>query len=141
MIPPDILSGWKVVAVDDEPDSLEVVTMLLQMHGATVIGAVNGRDGLEKIRAHRPNFVISDITMPEMTGWDLIDALKKESRPLAELPVIALTAHAMDRDRSRAIQMGFYNFITKPLHPETFVIQVIGFLVDTFPKLATHVVE
>lgn len=138
MLPADLMQDWVIVAIDDEPDSLEVVTLLLEMHGATVIGAINGRDGLAKIREHRPHFIVSDLTMPEMTGWELIDELKKEARPIAEIPVIALTAHAMDRDRSRAIEKGFYNFITKPLQPETFVQHVIGFLTDRFPELAAH---
>jgi CheY-like chemotaxis protein len=139
MIPIDLMNGWTVVAIDDEPDSLDVVTLLLEMYGATVIGAENGQVGLEKIRQHRPRFVISDLTMPEMTGWDLIEALKRESRPISEIPVIALTAHAMDHDRSKAIQMGFYNFITKPLHPETFVNQVLSFLADSYPDIAAYV--
>src|SRR5215204_3922669 len=97
-IPNNILEGWRVVVVEDEADSLEVATLLLEMYGAQVIGARNGREGIAMIQKHRPNFVISDLSMPEMSGWELIETLNHGERDLAEIPVIALTAHAMDHD-------------------------------------------
>ena len=138
-IPNNVLDGWKVVVVEDEPDSLEVATLLLEMYGAQVIGARNGKEGIDLIRQHRPNFVISDLSMPEMSGWELIEALKHEERVLAEIPVIALTAHAMDHDRRKAIEVGFHNFITKPLQPEKFVTQVIAILAVDLPELRAYV--
>ena len=138
-IPNNVLAGWKVVVVEDEVDSLEVATLLLEMYGAQVIGARNGKEGIELIRQHRPNFVISDLSMPEMSGWELIEALKHEERVLAEIPVIALTAHAMDHDRRKAIEVGFHNFITKPLQPEKFVTQVIAILAVDLPELRAYV--
>jgi CheY-like chemotaxis protein len=138
-IPNNVLAGWKVVVVEDEADSLEVATLLLEMYGAQVIGARNGKEGIELIRQHRPNFVISDLSMPEMSGWELIEALKHEERVLAEIPVIALTAHAMDHDRRKAIEVGFHNFITKPLQPEKFVTQVIAILSVDLPELRAYV--
>jgi CheY-like chemotaxis protein len=77
--------------------------------------------------------------MPEMSGWELIEALKHEERVLAEIPVIALTAHAMDHDRRKAIEVGFHNFITKPLQPEKFVTQVIAILSVDLPELRAYV--
>jgi CheY-like chemotaxis protein len=138
-IPNNVLDGWKVVVVEDEADSLEVATLLLEMYGAQVIGARNGKEGIDLIRQHRPNFVISDLSMPEMSGWELIEALKHEERVLAEIPVIALTAHAMDHDRRKAIEVGFHNFITKPLQPEKFVTQVIAILSVDLPELRAYV--
>ena len=140
-IPNDVLRGWKVVVVEDEADSLEVATLLLEMYGAEVIGARNGREGVDLIQKHRPNFVISDLSMPEMSGWELIQTLKHETRDLAEIPVIALTAHAMDHDRRKAIEVGFHNFITKPLQPEKFVSQVIALLAVDLPELREHIQE
>jgi CheY-like chemotaxis protein len=139
-IPNNILEGWTVVVVEDEADSLEVATLLLEMFGAHVIGAQNGKVGIELIRMHRPDFVISDLSMPEMSGWELIEALKHhEERELSEIPVIALTAHAMDHHRRKAIELGFHNFITKPLQPEKFVTQVIAILAVDLPELANYI--
>jgi CheY-like chemotaxis protein len=140
-IPSNILDGWKVVVVEDEPDSLEVATLLLEMYGAQVIGARNGKEGIALIQQHRPNFVISDLSMPEMSGWELIEFMNHGERDLAEIPVIALTAHAMDHDRRKAIEAGFLNFITKPLQPEKFVSQVIALLAVDMPELREHIEE
>ena len=140
-IPQDAFRNWTVVVVEDDPDSLMVVTMLLEMYGAIVISATNGQEGLEVIQAHRPRFVISDLSMPEMSGWELIEALKQGDRPIAEIPVIALTAHAMDDDRRRAINAGFQNFITKPLQPEKFIRQIITFLAIDLPELKMYTLE
>lgn len=137
-IPENILAGWLVVVVEDEADSLMVATMLLEMYGAEVIGAKNGKEGLELIRKHLPKLVISDLSMPEMSGWELIQALKHEERDLSDIPVIALTAHAMDNDRRKAIEAGFHNFITKPLQPEKFVSQIIGILAVDMPELQAY---
>ncbi len=131
----NLLEGWTVLVVDDEADSLEVASILLKMYGATVVVAANGRDGLEMIKKHRPRFVITDLSMPEMNGWELAKALKLGDRVVADIPIIALTAHAMTGDRSRALQEGFHNFLTKPLEPETFVSQLLELLVGDMPDL------
>jgi CheY-like chemotaxis protein len=137
-IPENILNGWLVIVVEDEADSLMVATMLLEMYGAEVVGAKNGKQGLDLIRKHHPKLVISDLSMPEMSGWELIQALKNEDRELASIPVIALTAHAMSDDRRRAIEAGFHNFITKPLQPEKFVTQIISILAVDMPELQAY---
>ncbi|MCU0497193.1 MAG: response regulator [Anaerolineae bacterium] len=128
------LKGWIVVVIDDEDDSLFVATHMLRHYGATVHTAQNGQDGLEAIRTHRPRFVISDISMPIMDGWDLIEQLQTDIA-LREIPVIALTAHAMFGDRERAIAAGFYNYLTKPLTPATFIHDLLRLLVK-IPEFA-----
>jgi CheY-like chemotaxis protein len=129
------LNGWTVVVVDDEPDSAEVASILLEMKGATVVVANNGRDGLNLIEKHRPRFVITDLSMPEMNGWQMTNALKLGDRSVAEIPVVALTAHATTGDRSKALALGFHNYLTKPLEPDTFVQQLLELLVADIPEL------
>lgn len=138
-IPNNLLQDWTVVIVEDEDDSREVLTLLLEVYGANVIAANTGKEGLALIAKHRPNFVISDLSMPEMSGWELIESLKQGDRVLAEIPVIALTAHAMEHDRRRAIEAGFHNFITKPLEPEKFISQVIRILATDMPELRAYI--
>jgi CheY-like chemotaxis protein len=125
---PQVLQGWSVVVADDEEDSLVVATMLLEMAGADVRQARNGREALGLIRQLRPHFVLSDLSMPEMDGWLLMHELNTD-RSTIDLPVIALTAHAMNGDRERAIEAGFTNYITKPLDPEKFLGQLLNLLV------------
>lgn len=133
-IPRNLLEGWDIVVLDDEDDSLEVAEIILTEYGATVHTAANGREGLEKVIAVKPRFIISDLSMPEMDGWGFISTLKGD-RSLADIPVIALTAHAMIGDRERAISAGFHNYLTKPLTAMTFMADLLKLLID-IPELA-----
>lgn len=133
-IPRDILSNWRVVVCDDEEDSLDVATIILEYYGANVVTCSNGEEALKAIRDRVPRFVISDLSMPKMDGWALIFELKND-RATMDIPVIALTAHAMVGDRERALAAGFHNYLTKPLTPETFIHDLLALLV-TVPDLA-----
>jgi CheY-like chemotaxis protein len=130
----EILRGWDIVVVDDDPDSLDVASMILEFYGATVHSATNGKDGLALVRSIRPRFVISDLSMPYMDGWGMIDELKRDVS-IAEIPVVALTAHAMSGHREKAMEMGFHNYLTKPLTAETFMNDLLSLLID-IPVLA-----
>src|SRR5512140_560752 len=134
-LPENALAGWTVAVLDDDPDALEVVTFLLEMYGANVVASSNGRDGLEIIQKHQPRFIITDLSMPEMTGWELVQALKLGDRRVAGIPIVALTAHAMSGDRNRALNLGFHYYLTKPLVPETFVNQLLDLLMNDLPDL------
>lgn len=133
-IPEDLLEGWVIVVLDDEDDSLEVAQIILDEYGATVYTAQNGQEGVEIVRRVRPRFVISDLSMPVMDGWGFISSLKAD-RALADIPVIALTAHAMVGDRERAVAAGFHNYLTKPLTVDTFMADLLRLLID-IPELA-----
>src|SRR5215475_10458347 len=115
-----LLKGQTILVIDDEPDSLEVAVILLELHEVKVITATNGREGLAAARKYRPTFIISDLSMPEMNGWEMLNELKID-RATMEIPVIALTAHAMEGDRVRAIAAGFHNYLIKPLKPQNFI--------------------
>jgi CheY-like chemotaxis protein len=125
----DILQNWNVVVVDDEPDSLEVAVRILRHYGADVHTATNGKEGIESVRNLRPKLVISDLSMPEMDGWGMLQELKQD-RSTLDIPIIALTAHAMVGDRERAIMAGFHNYLTKPLTPATFMKDLLILLMD-----------
>jgi len=133
---PRALQGWRVMVVDDEPDSLEIASRLLRMAGAEVITANGGQEALNKVRSARPQLIISDLSMPEVDGWTLLQKLKEE-RDTLEIPVIALTAHTMPGDRERAIVAGFHNHISKPLDPTRFILQLMHIVVD-IPELKSQ---
>ena len=130
----ELLKNWDILVVDDEPDSLEVAQTILEMCGASVVTAINGKDGLEKALQLRPRFILSDLSMPDMSGWQLVSALKKDART-RDIPVVALTAHAMQGDRELGFAAGFHNYLTKPLMPETFIGNVLTLLLDV-PSIA-----
>jgi CheY-like chemotaxis protein len=128
------MAGWTVLIVDDEPDSLDVAGTLLEMVGVEVLTANNGKEGLQQAKTRRPKFIISDLSMPEMSGWEMLKHLK-EDLSTQDIPVIALTAHAMRGDRERAVAAGFHNYLSKPLRPETFINDLLRLLID-IPQMA-----
>lgn len=135
-ISPDVLKDWDVVVIDDEPDSLEVARFILDFYGANVHTAVNGKDGISLVEEVKPRFVISDLSMPEMDGWEFISTLKLTPH-MQDIPVIALTAHAMKGDRERAVAAGFHNYLTKPLTASTFMDNLLILLLD-IPQLSQY---
>lgn len=108
-----ILDGWVVLVVDDTPDNLTVVKTALQFQGAQVRTATNGEDGLEMLKTFRPTVILMDIRMPRMNGWEMLKAVR-ENPDMNDLPVIAITAYAMDSDREAVMAAGFDGYISKP---------------------------
>ena len=129
-----VLQGQKILVVDDEPDNLEVVVVLLQMCDADVLVAFNGQEGLEMARENSPKFIICDLSMPVMSGWEMIHILRNDPTT-KDIPVIALTAHAMTGDKKRALAAGFHNYLSKPLQPTTFIRDFLQLVMDT-PTMA-----
>jgi CheY-like chemotaxis protein len=119
------IANWIVLVVDDEPDSLAVVTRVLRFYGATVFTSSNGRDGFKMVRTVEPTFILSDLSMPEVDGWGLVKLIQEDPHT-RHIPVIALTAHAMKGDRERAFEMGFHYYLTKPLNPFTFLQDLLA---------------
>jgi two-component system, cell cycle response regulator DivK len=127
------LKGWTVLVVDDEPDSLFVAARWLKLAGATVLSAENGKDGLELARLMQPRFILTDLTMPVMDGWEFQYELRRDPGTQS-IPVIALTAHAMSGIREQVLTAGFFDHIPKPLSPTKFLEQVLGIL-ERIPHL------
>lgn len=130
-ISPDMLAKFTILVVDDEEDNLAVASMILEMAGATVYQAYNGREGLSIVQKRTIDFVICDISMPVMDGWEFVQTIRA-TRATVGMPVIALTAHAMPGDREKALGVGFNAYLTKPIDPEKFISQIIGLLTQ-FP--------
>jgi len=127
----EVLKDWNVLVIDDEVDSISLMVTLLEMHGAHVYTASNGREGLDIIQEQYTSlkFVVTDLQMPKMTGWQLLNELRADRR-FDELPVVALTAHAMAGDRERAVAAGFEYFLTKPINAMTFVRDLLCLFLD-----------
>lgn len=135
----ELLKDWKVLVIDDEVDSQLVAQMLLERCGARVITANNGKEALAMLEKHRPRFILSDLSMPVMDGWGFNAEIQKDPA-LREIPVIALTAHAMHGDREKAMAAGFHNYLTKPLMPRTFIQNLLKLLLDV-PELHEYLVQ
>lgn len=135
----DILKGWVVLVVDDELDSQEVAGRILRHYGAFVHTAFNGKFGLELAGNVRPRFIISDLSMPVMDGWEMLHQLKQD-QDTKDIPVIALTAHALNGDREKALAAGFHNYMSKPLTPKTFMNDLLN-LLTKIPELTAELTD
>jgi CheY-like chemotaxis protein len=124
-----LLENWYVLIVDDDVHSMDVARRILKFYGADVYTAANGLIALDIIQHVRPAFVVSDIEMPVMDGWEFVQRLKN-NRETMDIPVIALTAYAMIGDREKAMAAGFHNYISKPLNPATFMAELVSLLED-----------
>ena len=115
---------WIVLIVDDDPDNLSVAEKVLTFYGAKVHTAVDGRKGLEILKQLvKPTLILLDLSMPDMDGWEMMAALQKMPEK-STLPVIAVTAHAMPKDKERALSAGFDGYIIKPFMLHTFMDEI-----------------
>lgn len=129
----DIFKDWLVLVVEDDNSSADIARRILERYGATIYLAENGKVGIEKARQYKPRFILTDIAMPVVDGWGLIETLKADIYT-KDIPIIALTAHAMVGDRERALALGCHNYLTKPLTPASFMNDLVRILVD-IPEL------
>lgn len=117
------IAGWVVLLVDDTPDNQMVAMIALKHHGAVVHTASNGEEALAVLQTIRPTVILADIKMPKMNGWEMFKALR-ENPETAHIPVIAVTAYAMDADREQILSAGFDGYIAKPFNLFTLVADV-----------------
>ena len=119
------LSGIRVLAVDDEPDALELLRVVLETAGADVSTVSSPAQTLERIATVRPQVLIIDLGMPEMDGYELITRIRQLADPvMSQIPATALTAFARAEDRTKALRMGFEMHLAKPVDPAELVASV-----------------
>ena len=122
---PPAFRGFRILVVDDETDTRDFYTAVLEEHGAEVIAVASADEALEAISRQRPDVLISDIGMPVRDGYSLIRQVRaSELEEGGMLPAIALTAYARDVDRQQAIAAGFQKHLAKPVEPNKLVAVV-----------------
>lgn len=110
------LAGIRVLLVDDEPDTLEVMTSMLESCGAKVTAAASARQAIASLSAGQFDVLLSDIAMPDADGYALIRTVRSQlPEQAAHIPAAAVTACASDDDRQRALAAGFQTHLTKPV--------------------------
>ncbi|MDW7773605.1 MAG: response regulator [Desulfobulbaceae bacterium] len=117
----------KILVVDDNKDSRELVIKILRAKGHQLFEAVDGQDALEKVAAVRPDLILMDISLPRIDGHEVTRRLKSNEE-FASIPVIALTAHAMKGDREKALAAGCVDYISKPINIHEFHDRIKVFL-------------
>ena len=121
------LRGAKVLIVDDELDTRDLLKRILTERGATVVLADSTDEALLQMATFHPDLLISDIGMPERDGYDLIGQLRNHPAWKA-IPAIALTAFAMADDRMQAVRSGYQAHIGKPVMPADLIDTVAALL-------------
>ena len=113
-IQPNRFDNLTILVVDDEVDSLEMLTLVLQCEGAEVISFTSPKAALEILNQTTPELIISDIGMPEIDGYTLIEEIRQRNQA-QNIPAIALSAHAKDTDIQQSFAAGFQKHMTKPI--------------------------
>jgi CheY-like chemotaxis protein len=118
------LAGKAVLVVEDDDDNAELLASILALEGAEVRSAASATEVGEVLDATwRPDVMLLDISLPEMSGYELLGVLRTEAR-LERVPAIAVTARAFDRDKERAAAAGFAMHVTKPYDPADLILLV-----------------
>ncbi|MEH1824268.1 MAG: PAS domain S-box protein [Nostoc sp.] len=123
------LKTIQVLLVDDDTDTREFQTFLLEQNGAKVIPTASGLEALQVLEQLIPDVIVSDIGMPQMDGYMLMQQIRSRLPTRGgTIPAIALTAYAAEIDKERTIEAGFQMHLTKPLEPEQFVSAIVSLL-------------
>lgn len=121
---PDLLEGIKVLALDDQQDTLDLISVALMRHGADVRIASSAASALETVVEWKPNVIVSDIGLPEMDGYDFIRALRKIEGIGKHIPAIALTGYAGVVDESKALNAGYELHFSKPINLSELAVAI-----------------
>src|SRR5258705_13508048 len=120
-------NGKTVLLVEDNEDNRIVYSTILRHFGYEVSEALNGEEGIAKARAEKPDLILMDISIPIIDGWEATQVLKHD--PVTrDIPIIALTAHALASDREKAMEVGCDGYLAKPCEPRAVVAEVQRFL-------------
>jgi two-component system response regulator VicR len=113
-----------VVCIEDEPEMIDLVKLILGRKGFDLVGAVGGREGLETVRKLKPDLVLLDLMMPDMDGWEVYQQMKADEE-LKDTPVIVVTAKAQSIDKVLGLHIAKVDdYVTKPFGPQELLQSV-----------------
>lgn len=117
-------NGKRVVCIEDEPEMIDLVRLILGRRGFEVTGANGGLEGLEIVERVRPDLVLLDLMMPDMDGWEVYQRIKSDEK-LREIPVVVVTAKAQSIDKVLGLHIAKVDdYITKPFGPQELLESV-----------------
>lgn len=113
----------KILVVDDEPDTLELLRFNLTQAGFDVITADTGTEAITKVRQYQPDLIVLDLMLPEVDGLEVFKILRR-NQATASIPVIMLTAKAAEFDRVLGLELGADDYVTKPFSVRELVLRI-----------------
>jgi two-component system, cell cycle response regulator len=117
----------RVLVVEDNPASLDLMVYLFKAFGHTPLSARDGLEGIAAARRERPDLILCDIQLPGADGVEVCRQLKQDPE-LQKIPLVAITAYAMVGDRERMLGEGFNGYLSKPIDPQTFIADMALYL-------------
>lgn len=114
----------KVVCIEDEPEMIDLVKLILGRKGFELTGAMGGREGLEAVKRVKPDLVLLDLMMPDMDGWEVYQQMKADAE-MQKIPVIVVTAKAQSIDKVLGLHIAKVDdYVTKPFGPQELLQSV-----------------
>jgi CheY-like chemotaxis protein len=120
---PSTPTSQRLLLVEDNEDNRTIYATVLRHLGYQVIEAQDGVQAVALARSEHPDLILMDISIPGMDGWEATRVLKGDPST-RDIPIVALTAHALSDDRERAAEVGFSSYLAKPVEPRTVVAEV-----------------
>jgi DNA-binding response OmpR family regulator len=114
----------QILCIEDEPEMIDLIRLILGRRGFEVVGAAGGKEGLEKLRQQPPELVLLDLMMPDMDGWEVYQQMKADEKT-KDIPVIVVTAKAQSIDKVLGLHIAKVDdYIAKPFSPQDLLNSV-----------------
>ena len=114
----------QILCIEDEPEMIDLIRLILGRRGFEVVGAAGGKEGLEKVRQQLPDLVLLDLMMPDMDGWEVYQQMKADEKT-KDIPVIVVTAKAQSIDKVLGLHIAKVDdYIAKPFSPQDLMNSV-----------------
>ena len=114
----------QILCIEDEPEMIDLIRLILGRRGFEVVGAAGGKEGLEKVREQPPELVLLDLMMPDMDGWEVYQQMKADEKT-KDIPVIVVTAKAQSIDKVLGLHIAKVDdYIAKPFSPQDLLNSV-----------------
>jgi two-component system, cell cycle response regulator DivK len=117
----------RILVVEDNRDNMTLIVDILSSFDYEVLQATDGEQGVEMANVEKPDLILMDLSLPRMDGWTATRFIKANPA-LKQIPIIALTAHAMVGDRERALEAGCDEYISKPINLPELTTKVAQFI-------------
>ena len=117
----------KILYVEDNEDNIYMLTRRLKKKGFEIVIANDGKEGVSKAKTEKPDLILMDLSLPELDGWEATRLIKADQQT-SQIPVIALSAHAMKEDMDKALEAGCDDYDTKPVDIKRLLEKISKFL-------------
>ena len=117
--------SFKILAIEDNQDIRQLIAFILERDGYQVITAEDGISGLSLIKETKPDLVLLDVMMPEFSGFEVLDAIRKDKNSkVREVPILMITSKSTVEDVDQALELGANGYLVKPFRPEKLIEKV-----------------